>query len=56
MTTTKISLRFVSPVLMSFFVMSFCDLVGCYRFDDYGCEWIKINQFKCKIGEKQINT
>jgi fucose permease len=28
MTTTKISLRFVSPVLMSFFVMSFCDLVG----------------------------
>jgi len=28
MSTTKISLRFVTPVLMSFFVMSFCDLVG----------------------------
>jgi MFS transporter, FHS family, L-fucose permease len=28
MSTTKISLRYVTPVLMSFFVMSFCDLVG----------------------------
>jgi fucose permease len=28
MSKTKISLRFVTPVLMSFFVMSFCDLVG----------------------------
>ncbi len=28
MSTTKISMRFVTPVLMSFFVMSFCDLVG----------------------------
>jgi len=28
MSTIKISLRFVTPVLMSFFVMSFCDLVG----------------------------
>ena len=25
---TKINLKFVFPVLMSFFVMSFCDLVG----------------------------
>ena len=25
---TKINFRFVFPVLMSFFVMSFCDLVG----------------------------
>jgi MFS transporter, FHS family, L-fucose permease len=28
MAETKVSLRFVTPVLMSFFVMSFCDLVG----------------------------
>jgi MFS transporter, FHS family, L-fucose permease len=28
MSTTKISLRFVTPILTSFFVMSFCDLVG----------------------------
>ncbi len=28
MSTKNISLRFVTPVLMSFFVMSFCDLVG----------------------------
>lgn len=28
MTKTKISLKFVTPVLMGFFVMSFCDLVG----------------------------
>jgi len=28
MPATKISLRLVTPVLMSFFVMSFCDLVG----------------------------
>lgn len=28
MSQTKISLRHVTPVLMSFFVMSFCDLVG----------------------------
>ena len=26
--TKKINLTFVFPVLMSFFVMSFCDLVG----------------------------
>jgi MFS transporter, FHS family, L-fucose permease len=28
MSETKVSLRYVTPVLMSFFVMSFCDLVG----------------------------
>jgi fucose permease len=28
MLETKVSLRYVTPVLMSFFVMSFCDLVG----------------------------
>jgi MFS transporter, FHS family, L-fucose permease len=28
MSTTKVSVRFVTPVLLSFFVMSFCDLVG----------------------------
>lgn len=28
MNQSKISLKFVAPVLMSFFVMSFCDLVG----------------------------
>jgi MFS transporter, FHS family, L-fucose permease len=28
MAVTKIKMRFVAPVLMSFFVMSFCDLVG----------------------------
>jgi MFS transporter, FHS family, L-fucose permease len=28
MSETKVSLRYVTPVLMSFFVMSFCDLAG----------------------------
>ena len=28
MTTSKLSLKYVTPVLLSFFVMSFCDLVG----------------------------
>lgn len=28
MTTSKLSLKYVIPVLLSFFVMSFCDLVG----------------------------